>query len=38
VYAAISFTITTADNELGNKVEPGAPLYEPAPPLQPGLF
>jgi DNA repair photolyase len=26
VYAAISFTITTADDELGKKVEPGAPL------------
>jgi DNA repair photolyase len=26
VYAAISFTITTADDELGRKVEPGAPL------------
>lgn len=26
VYAAISFTITTADDELGQKVEPGAPL------------
>jgi DNA repair photolyase len=25
VYAAISFTITTADDELGKKVEPGAP-------------
>jgi len=26
VYAAISFTITTADDELGKQVEPGAPL------------
>jgi DNA repair photolyase len=26
LYAAISFTITTADDELGKKVEPGAPL------------
>ena len=26
VYAAVSFTITTADDELGKKVEPGAPL------------
>ena len=26
VYAAISFTIATADHELGKKVEPGAPL------------
>ena len=26
VYAAISFTITTADDDLGKKVEPGAPL------------
>ena len=26
VYAAISFTITTADDALGRKVEPGAPL------------
>jgi DNA repair photolyase len=26
VYAAISFTITTTDDELGKKVEPGAPL------------
>jgi DNA repair photolyase len=26
VYAAISFTITTADDELGKKLEPGAPL------------
>ncbi|CAG0926421.1 hypothetical protein TFLX_00073 [Thermoflexales bacterium] len=26
VYAAVSFTITTADDELGRKVEPGAPL------------
>jgi DNA repair photolyase len=26
VYAAISFTITTADDELGRKIEPGAPL------------
>jgi DNA repair photolyase len=26
VYAAISFTITTADDELGKKIEPGAPL------------
>jgi DNA repair photolyase len=26
VYAAISFTITTADDGLGKKVEPGAPL------------
>ena len=25
-YAAISFTITTADDDLGKKVEPGAPL------------
>ena len=25
-YAAISFTVTTADDELGKKVEPGAPL------------
>jgi DNA repair photolyase len=25
-YAAISFTITTADDDLGRKVEPGAPL------------
>ncbi len=25
-YAAISFTITTADDELGKRVEPGAPL------------
>jgi DNA repair photolyase len=25
-YAAVSFTITTADDELGRKVEPGAPL------------
>jgi DNA repair photolyase len=25
-YAAISFTITTADDELGKQVEPGAPL------------
>jgi len=25
VYAAVSFTITTADDELGKKVEPGAP-------------
>jgi len=26
VYAAISFTITTADDELGKQIEPGAPL------------
>jgi DNA repair photolyase len=26
VYAAVSFTITTADDDLGKKVEPGAPL------------
>jgi DNA repair photolyase len=26
VYAAVSFTITTADDELGKKLEPGAPL------------
>ncbi|MBN2015337.1 radical SAM protein [Candidatus Dojkabacteria bacterium] len=26
VYAAVSFTITTADDELGKKVEPNAPL------------
>ena len=26
VYATISFTITTADDELGKKIEPGAPL------------
>lgn len=26
VYAAVSFTITTADDSLGRKVEPGAPL------------
>ena len=26
IYAAVSFTITTADDELGKKVEPGAPL------------
>ncbi len=26
VYAAVSFTITTADDELSKKVEPGAPL------------
>ena len=26
VYAAVSFTVTTADDELGRKVEPGAPL------------
>ena len=26
VYAAVSFTITTADDELGQKLEPGAPL------------
>lgn len=26
VYLAVSFTITTADDELGRKVEPGAPL------------
>jgi DNA repair photolyase len=26
VYAAVSFTITTADDELGRKLEPGAPL------------
>ncbi len=26
VYAAISFTITTADDDLGRRVEPGAPL------------
>jgi DNA repair photolyase len=25
VYAAVSFTVTTADDELGKKVEPGAP-------------
>ncbi|HKJ28449.1 MAG TPA: hypothetical protein VJ965_12475, partial [Anaerolineales bacterium] len=25
-YAAVSFTVTTADDELGRKVEPGAPL------------
>jgi DNA repair photolyase len=26
VYAAVSFTITTADDDLGKRVEPGAPL------------
>ena len=26
VYAAVSFTITTADDELAKKLEPGAPL------------
>ncbi len=26
VYAAVSFTVTTADDELGKKLEPGAPL------------
>jgi hypothetical protein len=26
VYAAVSFTITTTDDELGRKLEPGAPL------------
>lgn len=26
IYAAVSFTITTADDELGKKLEPGAPL------------
>jgi DNA repair photolyase len=26
VYAAVSFTITTADDELGKRLEPGAPL------------
>jgi DNA repair photolyase len=26
VYAAVSFTVTTADDELGQKLEPGAPL------------
>ncbi len=26
IYAAVSFTITTADDNLANKVEPGAPL------------
>lgn len=26
VYAAVSFTITTADDDLGKKLEPGAPL------------
>ena len=26
VYAAVSFTITTADDELGKKLEPGAPI------------
>src|SRR5512136_1280948 len=26
IYATISFTITTADDELGKKIEPGAPL------------
>jgi len=26
VYAAVSFTITTADDDLGRKLEPGAPL------------
>ena len=26
VYAAVSFTITTADDDLGKQLEPGAPL------------
>ena len=26
MYAAVSFTITTADDDLGKKLEPGAPL------------